>query len=185
MKDRRAALRHLLGELIPRKASYVWEIGSGHGHFLAAYAKAHPLELCIGIDIASERIGRAERKRDRGRIGNLHFIRAEAEDYLASCPEDSHFETIFILFPDPWPKRRHHKNRVVTSTFLSATAARSRRGAGLFFRTDHEPYFREVASLLARHPDWKLADSPDWPFEEETVFEKRAPSHFSLEARRR
>ena len=87
MKERREALRHLLGEMMPPKAAFVWEIGSGHGHFLAAYARAHPEKLCIGIDIASERIGRAERKRERGRIGNLHFIRADAEDFLASTPE--------------------------------------------------------------------------------------------------
>lgn len=185
MKERRVALAHLLGEIIPPKASFVWEIGSGHGHYLAAFAKAHPKELCIGVDIASERIARAERKRERGQIGNLHFVRADAEDFLASSPEGASFKAIFILFPDPWPKRRHHKNRIVSAAFLSAAAAKSGKGAGLFFRTDHEPYFREVEAVLRAHPDWAKPESPAWPFEEPTVFQKRAQRHFSLEARRR
>lgn len=185
MRERRQALRGLLGELLPAGAPFVWEIGSGHGHFLAAYARAHPEQLCVGIDIASERIGRAERKRERGQIRNLHFIRADAEDFLDSTPAGCPFSTIFILFPDPWPKRRHHKNRVVNAPFLTALAAKAQRGAGLFFRTDHEPYFREVGALLGAHPDWEVPDAQGWPFEEETVFEKRAARHFSLEARRR
>lgn len=180
--DRRGALRHLLGEVMPPGSRFVWEIGSGHGHFLAAYAKTHPDRLCIGIDIASDRIARAEQKRERAGLANLHFIRADAEDFLASMPGDARFESIFILFPDPWPKRRHHKNRVVKPDFLSAAAARSELGAGLFFRTDHEPYFMEVAAMLSAHPDWAKAASPAWPFEEATVFQKRAKGHFSLEA---
>jgi tRNA (guanine-N7-)-methyltransferase len=160
-------------------------VGSGHGHFLAAYAREHPADRCIGIDIASERIARAERKRERGRLGNLHFVRAEAEDFLAACPERAVVARIFILFPDPWPKRRHHKNRVVNAPFLTAAAARCAKGAGLFFRTDHEPYFREVEAALRGHADWEVSAAPAWPFEEPTVFEKRARVHFSLEARRR
>ena len=179
------ALRELLGGIIPVGGSFVWEIGCGHGHFLSAYARAHARELCIGIDIASERIGRAERKRERGQIGNLHFVRADAEDFLASYPDGASFERIFILFPDPWPKRRHHKNRVVNATFLSEVARGARGGAGLYFRTDHEPYFREVEAVLSAHPDWAVPAVPTWPFEEPTVFEKRAKGHFSLEARRR
>jgi tRNA (guanine-N7-)-methyltransferase len=183
--DRRDALRHLLGEVIPPGSRFVWEIGSGHGHFLTAYAKAHPERLCMGIDIASDRIARAERKRERAGLANLHFIRADAEDFLASMPGDARFASIFILFPDPWPKRRHHKNRVVRPDFLSAAAARSEKGAGLYFRTDHEPYFREVEAMLGAHPGWSEPAPSAWPFEEATVFQKRAQGHFSLEAVRR
>ena len=183
--ERRLALRHLLGELIPGGSLFVWEIGCGHGHFLAAYARAHPEQVCIGIDIASERIARADRKRERGQIANLHFVRADAEDFVASIPEGSRFSAIFALFPDPWPKRRHHKNRVMNSGFLSAVAACSEKGAGLFFRTDFEPYFREVSAVVTAHPDWATEGAPPWPFEEPTVFEKRAQRHFSLEAMRR
>jgi tRNA (guanine-N7-)-methyltransferase len=180
--ERREELRRALDELIKPKDRFVWEVGSGHGHFLTAYAKAHPTETCIGVDITSDRIVRAERKRARGRLENLHFVRAEAEDFLAVMPENARFSSIFILFPDPWPKRRHHKNRVVKLAFLAALAGRALKGAKLHFRTDHEPYFRDVAGLFRSHPEWLPMEKPEWAFDEATVFQKRAERHFSLVA---
>jgi tRNA (guanine-N7-)-methyltransferase len=182
---RRDDLRRSLAEVILPSARFVWEVGCGHGHFLAAYAKAHPDQSCIGIDITSDRIARAERKRERARLGNLRFIRADADDFIAAVPERARFTSIFILFPDPWPKRRHHKNRVVRPLFLTAAAARSEKGAELYFRTDHEPYFRDVAGAIDAHADWTVPHSQAWPFEEPTVFQKRATHHFSLVATRR
>jgi tRNA (guanine-N7-)-methyltransferase len=164
---------------------FVWEVGSGHGHFLAAYAAAHPGDICVGIDIASDRIARAERKRERARLANLHFVRADATDFLASMPEGTRFAAIFVLFPDPWPKRRHSKNRIMKPEFLAAAASRAEKGTRLYFRTDHEPYFREAAATVSAHASWKLSDPAPWPFEEPSVFQKRAVRHFSLVAMRR
>jgi tRNA (guanine-N7-)-methyltransferase len=183
--DRREGLRHVISEIVRPTARFVWEVGCGHGHFLTAYARAHPDQTCIGIDITSDRVARANRKRERARLGNLHFVRAEADDFLAVMPERARFSSIFILFPDPWPKRRHHKNRIVRPDFLTTAAARADRGAALYFRTDHEPYFHDVGSAIAAHPDWREADAAPWPFEEPTVFQKRAARHFSLVATRR
>lgn len=180
--DRREQLRRTLAKMIEPAARLVWEVGSGHGHFLTAYAAAHPDETCIGIDFASERIARADRKRERSRLGRLHFVLADAEDFLAAMPERARFSSIFILFPDPWPKRRHHKNRIMKPEFLTAVAARSAEGARLYFRTDYEPYFRVAAGVIREHADWQQSDSATLPFEEPTVFEKRAARHFTLVA---
>ncbi len=182
---RREALREALAGFITPESRFVWEVGSGHGHFLAAYAAAHPEECCVGIDIASDRIERAERKRARARLANLHFVRADAEDFLAAMPAGARFTAIFILFPDPWPKRRHHKHRVMTDGFLAATAAAAGQGTGLFFRTDHEPYYLEVDATIRSHRDWRPSDRGPWPFEEPTVFQRRAERHYSLVALRR
>jgi tRNA (guanine-N7-)-methyltransferase len=182
---RQEGLRSVLAGLLEPAARFVWEVGSGHGHFLTAYAASHPDETCVGIDIASDRIGRANRKRERARLGNLHFVRADAEDFLLVMPGRARFTSIFILFPDPWPKRRHHKNRTMKPEFLAAAAALSERGAPLYFRTDHEPYFNEVARLVREHPDWERPEKQAWPFDEPTVFQKRANLHFSLVATRR
>lgn len=183
--QRRAELRAALAPFIEPGARIVWEVGSGHGHFLTAYAKAHPAELCVGVDIMSDRVIRAQRKRDRAKLANLHFVRADATDFLAVLPVDARFTSVFVLFPDPWPKRRHHKNRVMTEAFLSAVAARSSAGTRLNFRTDHAPYFHVAAALLRAHAEWTEEDPGAWPFEEATVFQKRAAAHFSLVARRR
>jgi tRNA (guanine-N7-)-methyltransferase len=185
VSERRDELRRLLAEFSESAPRFVWEVGSGHGHFLTAYAKAHPDEFCIGVDITSDRIARADRKRDRARLRNLQFVRADAADFIAVMPERARFTGVFILFPDPWPKRRHHKNRVVTAEFLTAVAARAPKGAPLYFRTDHEPYYRQVLALMSQHADWSEPKSGAWPFDEATVFQKRAAHHFSLVATRR
>jgi tRNA (guanine-N7-)-methyltransferase len=181
---RRRDLAEKLEGIIGPGDRFVWEVGSGHGHYLAAFAAAHPQSRCIGIDITSDRVVRAERKRSRARLDNLHFIRAEASDFLAVLPPRCRFTAVFILFPDPWPKRRHHKNRVLTADFLSAVANFTEKGASLFFRTDHEPYYSASLALVAGHPAWSVGGGP-WPFEEPTVFQKRAARHFSLVAVRK
>jgi tRNA (guanine-N7-)-methyltransferase len=183
--ERRETLRSNLSGTLGRTGPFVWEVGCGHGHFLTAYAAAHSDRTCVGIDISADRISRANRKRERSRLANLHFVLADAEDFLAVMPASAVFDAIFILFPDPWPKRRHQKNRVVTPTFLAAIAAASAKGTLLCFRTDHEEYFLEAAAAVRGHADWIPSNDHVMPFEEPTVFQKRAPSHFTLVAARR
>ena len=177
-------LREELASLIPAKSVIVWEVGSGHGHFLTAYAAAHPDQICVGVDITRDRIERGIRKRNRAKLTKLHFIHAEANDFLRALPAGVTFSSVYILFPDPWPKRRHHKNRILQADFLSAVAVRAGQGARLHFRTDYEPYFKEATQVIATHPAWQIAAEP-WPFEQLTVFQSRAAQHHSLTARRR
>lgn len=174
-------LRVKLAELLPGSAPFVWEVGSGHGHFLTAFAQAHPEELFIGIDVILERIERANRKRNRARLDRLHFVRAEARLFLESLPVAATFKAIYVLFPDPWPKRRHHKHRLMQPDFLSLVAGRAGEGARLYFRTDHEPYFQDVEAAVRQHAQWKIVEE-SWPFEMRTVFQERAESYRSLVA---
>jgi tRNA (guanine-N7-)-methyltransferase len=183
--ERLDRLRDLLREVLSGAKNMVLEVGSGHGHFLTAYSAAHPKELCIGIDIASDRVVRAKRKRERAHLTGLHFILADADDFLEALPDGVKFSAIFILFPDPWPKRRHNKHRVMKPAFLDAIARRARKGTGLYFRTDHEPYFRDAVAIVRSHSDWMESDVSEWPFEEPTVFQMRADRHFTLVAARR
>lgn len=180
-EQRRAEVRAALRPLIAGNKPIVLEIGCGHGHFLEAYAAAHPGLFCLGIDLMSDRIRRGTRKKDRSRLGNLAFLHASAGDLLAALPEHVKLDAIFILFPDPWPKRRHWKNRLIKPEFLDELAAHATAGAPLHFRTDHAPYFEEARAVVAAHPRWNLAaDASEWPFEFTTVFQARAPSYQSL-----
>ena len=181
--DRRRALREDLASIFTdgAPASCVWEVGCGHGHFLTAYAGEHPGEICIGIDLVGERIERATRKRDRARRAQLHFIRAEARLFLEVLPPAVRFSRVYVLFPDPWPKSRHHKHRVMQPEFLSWVAARMTPEGRLYFRTDFDPYFHDTERLITKHPAWCIADEP-WPFEHETVFQSRAAAHRSIVA---
>ena len=183
LAQRRETLQAAFEKIFPsQKSAFVWEIGCGHGHFLTAYAQAHPEKLCVGIDLASDRIARAVRKRDRARLANLHFLQAEARFFLDALPPATRFSDVFILFPDPWPKLRHHKHRILQPGFLDALAGRMDAGARLLFRTDYEPYFQDAVSVVDAQAGWRRVDEP-WPFEFETVFQSRAPSYRSLIAR--
>eukprot|EP01031_Cornospumella_fuschlensis_P051694 gene51694-63201_t len=156
MEERRRDLRARFTQILPATKPFVWEIGCGHGHFLTAYAQAHPDETCIGVDLVSERIERANKKRDRAKLANLHFLHAEARLFLDTLPTEARFSRLFVLFPDPWPKLRHHKHRIMQPDFLSDAAKRAGEGARLFFRTDFTPYFDDTRLVLTDHPAWSL-----------------------------
>lgn len=183
LADRRQEVQRQLDPILATHPRFLCEVGCGHGHFLTAYAAAHPGTTCIGIDLEEKRIARAVRKRDRAKLTNLHFIRAEAGLFLEALPVSAEISHLFLLFPDPWPKLRHHKHRLIRPAFLAAAAAHAAPGCRLYFRTDYRPYFDDALAVVRDSPPWQPVEEP-WPFEFETVFQSRAPSHHSFIARR-
>ena len=177
---RLAALRLELADVVPpSKGRLVLEVGCGNGHFLTAYAAAHPGQLCVGIDLRLERIDKARRKQRRAGVDNLHFLRCEAMDFLHELSADITLGDIYILFPDPWPKKRHHKNRLLNPAFLDAVAARAGQGSRLFFRTDFKPYYVEAVETIAGHRRWNQLPPGPFAFEHPTIFQSRFAVHFS------
>jgi len=170
------------------------EIGCGHGHYLNAFAAAHPDEFCVGIDLLADRIERAERKATRAKLANLAFVQAEASLFLSALgawrgaeapspdgvasapPPPARLGRVFVLFSDPWPKRRHWKHRVLQSSLLDTLGALAAPGAKLHFRTDHPEYFDYARDVVANHARWRLVSAAQepWPFEYVSVFEERA-----------
>jgi tRNA (guanine-N7-)-methyltransferase len=132
--------------------------------------------------LVAERIERALRKRDRAKLSNLHFIQADARTFLETLPLGTNSDAIFVLFPDPWPKSRHRKHRILQPDFLVSLAARALPTARLYFRTDFHPYFADVSAALGQGSGWERVAEP-WPFEFETVFQSRAKAFHSLVAR--
>ncbi len=186
IRDQRlAALREQVFPRLPlaEDRPLTLEIGCGHGHYLAAYAAAHPEEFCVGIDLLEDRIDRATRKATRAKLTNLLFAQAEASLFLGALAAWSgaspvRLRRVFILFSDPWPKRRHWKHRVLQPALLDTLAPLTAPGATLHFRTDHADYFGYARAVVAEHPAWRLADPEEpaaaWPFEHVSVFEERA-----------
>lgn len=180
--QRRAALRTTLAGILFPPVAITLEIGSGHGHFLARYAADFPQTLCVGVDMIGERIQRAKRKAERAKLANCHFIQAEARELLDALPADITLAELWVLFPDPWPKKRHHKNRLLQTGFFESVASRMGEGARLHFRTDHGEYFQAVTALFPHLQTWRIDPSARWPLEHETVFQARAPTYHSLVA---
>lgn len=158
-----------------------FEIGCGHGHFLTSYAQNYPLKLFVGIDLCTRRINQASKKQEMADLSNLHFIKAEASEFIECLPDDTFLDQIFILFPDPWPKNRHHKNRLIQQDFLELLAKKSMPGAMLYVRTDHERYFKWTEKEMIKSPFWQIYEGV-WPFEHESVFQKKMQSYQSLMA---
>lgn len=157
------------------------ELGCGHGHWLTAYAESHPKRLCIGVDLITKRVERANRKKSKKELPQLHFIKGEAMECLeAMSPEVKLNETI-LLFPDPWPKKRHHKRRLINEKFLDLLAKQTLSGGKLFFRTDHDDYFFWTMDQVKQHKSWNiLPDDQSWPLEHETFFQNLMPNHKSI-----
>lgn len=186
MEGRRRDIRAFQAQVLPAGTRLTWEVGCGHGHFLTAYAQAHPDEICVGVDIVSDRIERALKKRDRAKLTNLHFLHAEARLFLESLPAGVTFSRLFVLFPDPWPKARHHKHRIMQPEFLADVAKYAAPEARIYFRTDFTPYYSDTKDVFNAHPNWKIVaddapvDGELWPFEHETVFQARAEAYHSI-----
>jgi len=181
-QGRVASLRRILEEIYPDPVSLVLEIGCGHGHYLVAYGQQHPEARCLGIDLVTRRIEKACQKRDKRNVRNVYFYKAEAGELFMAWPKRLGLERIFILFPDPWPKKRHHKNRIIQTALLDQLACFSQSGTCLHFRTDHDQAYIWSRELIQAHPAWKLDNAVDWPFEKPTYFQELFSGYQSLTA---
>lgn len=182
-RERRViALRGVLEEILPDEGPLVVEIGCGHGHWLTSYAVAHPDVFCLGIDVLTRRIKLAEEKRQKRGLEHLRFLKAEALETLEALPHPDRVVAIAVLFPDPWPKARHHKNRLIQEDFLDLLARRFRPGLELWFRTDHREYFDWSVERIRAHPSWRIAEDRSWPHEERSYFQDLMDSWQSLVA---
>lgn len=154
------------------------EIGSGHGHFLTAYAKAFPNEICVGVDVMLSRLAKCSKKAKRLALTNIHFVRSRGEEFLEALPSNIFINKVYILFPDPWPKKRHFKHRLIQDDFLSNLASRMHPGGKLYFRTDYEPYFDWTLEKINSHKNWSLLNPNTWDFEESTVFQEFSGNNY-------
>jgi len=187
---RRAELRavcalHFAGERAAGRGLTL-ELGCGHGHYLTAFAGAHPQAWCAGIDLVGRRIARAQAKaQKRGLTERLVFLKAEAMEFLAALPEGVGLERVFMLFPDPWPKKRHHRRRMVQPELLDALAERMEEGARFYFRSDDAGTCAWAREHLEAHPAFERRAEADWPFEQGSYFQDMMESWESLEAVRK
>jgi tRNA (guanine-N7-)-methyltransferase len=177
---RRAALAATLTQLYPEPASIIFEIGCGHGHFLSAYAAAHPESHCLGVDLVTQRIECAIRKQTRLGLKNLAFLKADAAETLSSLPPHVRLAGIFVLFPDPWPKQRHHHRRLLQTPLLEALTARANPKAWLAIRTDDSQFFDWAKIQINNNLTWNTTSNIPWPFEHTSDFQEIKGPHQSL-----
>ena len=180
---RRQALKEVFGEKLSNVTQFTLEIGCGHGHFLTAYGQDHPKELCIGIDVNKGRIYKALRKSGRTNLGNVLFFECDSMEFLNLLPTHVRLSKTWILYPDPWPKKRHFKNRIVQGPFLQKLASSTIPAGRLYIRSDYEPYLDWSKELLNDSLNWQCQENYAWPEIATTVFQELTNNqHYSLVA---
>ena len=150
------------------------EIGFGKGRYLLARAAAEPERGFLGIESAAAYYGLANQRARRLGIRNLVTLCGEALYLIASCLELARADAVHVYFPDPWPKIRHEKRRLLDAENVDLVLSLLRPHGRLFFATDHLEYGEKVAELLAAHPGLTVESCPgQWPNGTRTNYEMK------------
>ena len=147
------------------------EVGCGKGKFLAERAKQNPDCDFLGIERMLERVRLFDGKCRRGKIDNAKVLRLEALYTFHYLLPEHHARTVYVFFPDPWPKKKHHSHRLFGPLFLNALWKRLEVGGKLEFATDHREYFAAVKECFAADGRFAAVEPMARPKEAWTEFE--------------
>jgi tRNA (guanine-N7-)-methyltransferase len=150
--------------LFPDRPSVLWlEIGFGGGEHLAAEARANPSSGYIGCEAFLNGIVKALALVEAGSLRNLRLYNGDARSVIDALPREA-LDGVYLLYPDPWPKRRHHGRRFLSGDMLSRLARVMRPGAELRFATDIDDNAGWTLAHVLRSPDftWAAAAPEDW-----------------------
>ncbi len=182
-------LERVFGRTAPR----VLEIGFGNGDMLVELATASPGTDFIGVEVHPPGAGHCLLAIESRGLTNIRVIAHDAVEVLASQFSESSLDEILLYFPDPWPKKRHHKRRIVQPAFASLVATRLKPGGRFKLATDWEPYAAWMLEVLNAVPGLENASATgacvERPERGATRFELRGRrlghAVFDLEYRRR
>ena len=175
---REHALREL-GEplpLGPLAGSGPWEVelGFGKGRYLLRSAAAHPKRRYLGIELAAKYYRIADRRASRHGLRNLVLLRGEALYLLAAVLPRAFAEAVHVYFPDPWPRKRHHKRRLFDPETVDLVLGLLAPGGTLSFATDFLEYGERVAEMLERQPTLEVERlGTPWPDGARTNYEAK------------
>lgn len=159
-----------------REAPVVLEIGSGMGETTARIAAGNPDIDYVAIEVHAPGIGSLLRRVEEEGLTNLRIIQHDAVEVLRDMVPAGSLAGIHVFFPDPWPKKRHHKRRLVQPAFAELAATRLARGGRLHVATDWQEYAEQILEVLSAVPGLAnaaagFAPRPAW--RPETKFEQR------------
>jgi len=130
----------------------VLEIGSGMGETTAAIAAARPDADFVAVEVHGPGVGSLLNRIEAEKLTNLRVLRHDALEVLSEMVADDSLAAIHLFFPDPWPKKRHHKRRLIQPPFARLVASRIRPGGYVHIATDWEDYARQILEVLPAEP---------------------------------
>jgi tRNA (guanine-N7-)-methyltransferase len=157
------------------------EIGFGNGKSLIEMAQSFPDKNYLGIEVHKPGVGALLIEVERLSLENLKCIHHDAVEVLTDMFSDESIDAIQLFFPDPWPKKKHHKRRIVQKDFLSLLTKKLKPSAYFHMATDWQPYAEDAMEVLSAYPGLKntqadMGFSPRPDFRPKTKFEARGES---------
>lgn len=135
-----------------RQAPRVMEIGFGDGELLAELARQNPGIDFLGVEVHEPGVGHCLLLIEKYGLTNVRIIRHDAIEVLREQIPAGSLQELKLLFPDPWPKKRHHKRRIVQPSFVALVASRLAPGGLFHIATDWAPYAEHIAAVLSAEP---------------------------------
>jgi tRNA (guanine-N7-)-methyltransferase len=136
------------------------ELGSGDGSFLVNYARLHPERNFLGVERLLGRLRKLDRKGRRAGLANLRGLRIESAYCLEYLLPAASVSALHIYFPDPWPKRKHRKNRLINGHFTGIVRQVLAPGGMVFLRTDDADYFAQMVAVFAADAAFNPVETP-------------------------
>lgn len=165
-------------EVFGRDATTILEIGFGNGESLASIAAAHPENNYIGIEVHRPGVGSLLLRLEEQEIGNVRAICRDASEIIQKNIADESLDSIYLFFPDPWPKKKHHKRRLVQPGFVQQFRHKLKVGGRFHLATDWENYAEHMMAVLSDAEGFiniagegKYSAKPE--YRPETKFERR------------
>jgi tRNA (guanine-N7-)-methyltransferase len=152
--ERRIDFDYMFGRTAPR----ILDIGFGDGEALLTMAANRPQADFLGVEVHEPGVGHLLVLLERANLDNVRIVQHDVVDVIAHMLEPECLNTVNIFFPDPWPKKRHHKRRLIQPEFLSRLAGVMKPGALLHTATDWAPYAQYMLEVLDDSKDFAPAD---------------------------
>lgn len=167
------SVNHLpITSIFGREASLEVDIGCGKGRFLAARASAHPEVNFLGIERRLRRVKSLETKIRGLALQNARVLHAEASHAVEHLLPASIVSVFYVFFPDPWPKRRHHRRRLFSPAFLNALHRALVPDGRIHLATDHAGYLDVIADLFRNDARFVQTERFEPTMQESTEFEE-------------
>jgi len=161
-----------LAELFSQPQPLEVELGCGDASFLVEFARRHPEKNFIGVERLLGRIKKLDRKGRRAGLTNLRGVRIESSYFLQHLLPPHSAVALHIYFPDPWPKKKHRRHRLIGESFPALARSALASGGAVYLRTDDADYFQQMTEVFAVNKEFQEIETSRELAEITTDFER-------------